>query len=44
MDKVLKYRKILQDQYKSGRISKKKYEKELKWIRKNITMNTLSRN
>lgn len=33
-ESVLKYRRILQQQYKSGKITKKKYKKELKWITK----------
>jgi len=36
MEKILKCRKILQEQYKSGKISKKKYKKELDWIKKYI--------
>lgn len=35
-EKVLKVRKILQQQYKSGKITKKTYKKELKWITKHI--------
>ena len=38
-EKVLKVRKILQQQYNTGKISKKKYNKELKWIVKNILSN-----
>lgn len=37
MDKVIKYRKVLQEQLNKGLISEKKYKKELKWIRRNIT-------
>jgi len=44
MEKIIKVRKILQEQYKSGKISKKKYNKELKWIRDNMTKHTLSKN
>lgn len=35
-ESVLRFRKVLQQQYKSGKITKKKYNKELKWITKNI--------
>jgi hypothetical protein len=38
MDKVLQYKKVLQSQLNKGIISNKKYKKELKWIRKNITI------
>lgn len=31
--KTIKYRKVLNDLYKKGSISEKKYKKELKWIR-----------
>lgn len=31
--KTIKYRKVLNDLYMKGSISKKKYEKELKWIK-----------
>ena len=35
-EKVLIVRKILQQQYNSGKITKKTYKKELNWITKNI--------
>lgn len=35
-ESVLKCKKILQQQYKLGKISKKNYKKEIKWITKNI--------
>lgn len=38
-ESILKYRRILQQQYKTGKISKKRYNKELKWIVKNILSN-----
>lgn len=31
--KTIKYRKVLNDLYKKGSISEKKYKKELKWIK-----------
>lgn len=34
----LRFKRILQQQYKSGKITKKAYKKELKWIK-----NTLSK-
>ena len=37
--KVLIVKKILQQQYNSGKITKKAYKKELKWITKNILSN-----
>lgn len=33
----IKYLKILQQQVKSGKITKKRYKKEIKWIRKLLT-------
>jgi hypothetical protein len=38
-EKVLVVRRILQQQYKTGKINKKRYNKELKWIVKNILSN-----
>lgn len=35
--KKLNYLKILNNQYKKGKITKKEYKKEIKWIRKNIS-------
>jgi len=35
-ESILKFRKVLQQQYKSNKISKKKWHKELKWITKTI--------
>jgi uncharacterized membrane protein len=32
--KKLTYLKILNKQYKSGKITKKEYKKEIRWIRK----------
>jgi hypothetical protein len=40
-EKVLIVRKILQQQYNSGKITKKTYKKELNWITKNILSNDL---
>jgi len=34
--KVLNYRKVLQQQFVKGTITKKEYKKELKYIRKSI--------
>lgn len=34
--KVLNYRKVLQQQFIKGAITKKEYKKELKYIRKTI--------
>lgn len=31
--KTIKYRKVLNELYKKGSISEKKYKKELKWIK-----------
>lgn len=33
LNKVIKLHKVLQDQYSTGQLSKKKYKKEILWIR-----------
>ena len=35
LNKVIKLHKVLQDQYSTGQITKKKYKKEVQWIRTN---------
>jgi len=37
--KKLNYLRILQQQVKSGKITKKEYKKELKWVRNHISVN-----
>ena len=32
MENKLKYRKVLKTQFQTGKITKKEYKKELKWI------------
>ena len=34
INKIINYQKILQNQFSKGKISKKEYKKELKYIRK----------
>jgi len=36
-ESTLRWKKILHNQFKTGKISKKKYKKELDWISKNIS-------
>lgn len=38
MEKIIKYRKVLQQNFNKGSITKKEYKKELKWINKNISI------
>lgn len=33
LKKVIKLHKVLQDQYSTGQLSKKKYKREIEWIR-----------
>jgi len=35
-EKRLKYLKLLNDRYSRNQITKREYEKEIRWIRKNI--------
>jgi hypothetical protein len=37
-EKQIKYLQILNSQRNSGKISEKKFKKEIKWFRKNITI------